>query len=243
MTSAVGRRVRNIRRGAGTPALTDLTPLDQMTDVKIWLRPDVAQVTLESGLVSAIVNRGTLADVSQGTSSLQATYDESNAAFNDKPIMHFDHDLYVLPDLSSLTAFELFIVWRRDVDPPVGAETGAWSFGTSGSTQHVPFTDGSAYLDDGSTTRINAIAMGDTSPVQAYHVVSTAAEWTVRQDDSVLHTTATNTVGCHATPRLGAAFTNNWLSGDVADLIVCGTEQSAAARAWFNATYIARYGL
>jgi hypothetical protein len=223
------------------------TPLNFLTNVALWLRPDPAYVTKSGADVSALINRGALGNAT-GVNSPQWT--AIDADFNGHPSISGNGTTndrrFTLPNLSSLTVGEVFIVAKVNADPPgAAADSGFWKIGSvGGAGTHVPFTDGVIYDEFGSTAQktVGDAAASLTSTFH-YNVLSKDGEWTARLNGVQIFTTGTNTVGFSATPVLmGSSADNIWLNGKWADFVLCSSEQTAAARAaWAN--YVARYGL
>lgn len=121
---------------------------------------------------------------------------------------------------SALTAAHFFIVLKVDNDPPATAQV-PWKFGTSGSTDHFPFTDSNIYCGAFSTTRQS---VGDPAASLAswrvYEIVSTSSEYTALLDGTQLFTTGTNTVGILATCTFGSNLGVNPWDGQVAGLYI-----------------------
>lgn len=110
---------------------------------------------------------------------------------------------HTLPDMSALTQGSIFLVWKvTDVTTDAGCR-----FGTSGSTDHYPYTpdtpDG-IYSDFGSTVR--KTCGGSVSTITNYHctyIWSKSNDWGLHQDGQKIYETTTNTVGFHSSPRIG----------------------------------------
>ncbi len=109
---------------------------------------------------------------------------------------------HTLPDMSALTQGSIFLVWKvTDVTTDAGCR-----FGTSGSTDHYPYTpdtpDG-IYSDFGSTVRKTCGA--SISTITNYHctyIWSKSNDWGLHQDGQKIYETTTNTVGFHSSPRI-----------------------------------------
>jgi hypothetical protein len=152
------------------------------------------------------------------------------------------------PDLSALTASEVFVVIQGDYDPSgVGdSVTGIWAFDTSAQNTHYPYTDSVIYDAFGSTARKTT---GDPTPAltswRLYNVVSVSGEWTSFIDGTQHYTTGTNTVGFTATPVLGASSdgASYYLTGRIAELILFSAKLSGGDKTNVEAYFAARYGL
>jgi hypothetical protein len=100
----------------------------------------------------------------------------------------------------------MMIVWRNYVDPPTGSGNGAplayW--GTGGAFNHWPFDDGVVYSGFGSTARKTvgnpAASLANWNVVT---IVSVSGSFRFRVNGADVYTTASNSVGSGATPKLG----------------------------------------
>lgn len=122
------------------------------------------------------------------------------------------------PNMSALTAVHAFIILQVDADPPGSSgNTGLWDVGTDTLSSHYPFTTGVVF-DAGFSTARKTI--GDPTPAltawRVYEVVSVSGEYTVKLDGTQIFTTATNTVGCPASPQLLRNRNGDVLAGRMA---------------------------
>lgn len=124
---------------------------------------------------------------------------------NGLPVIKFGSDStdnFNLPDLSSLTAGSIYLVWSV-TDPSL---SGGNVWGTSGNNSHYWYDpDGKIYDDFGSTVRKNALTT-ITTPLSTWHVLhiySAPSDWAMYQNTSLVHQTATNTVGFPSAPKIG----------------------------------------
>lgn len=110
------------------------------------------------------------------------------------------------PNLSALTAGEVFCRMKIDDGTPAGSADGIWHMGGSGFNSLYPFSGGSTYESFGSTVRKDAIEASPGAAVEVYHVwnVSSAAgAWSARRNTAAIHSTGTNVVAFPAAPKLG----------------------------------------
>lgn len=133
------------------------------------------------------------------------------------------------PDISALTAAEMFVVWQTGSD---GTNNGPWRWGSDAGgsrASHYTFTDGNIYDDFGSTVRK---ATGNPTPDvtldHIYNVITASGEWTSNINDSEHHTTETNTVGWDTTPFLGENDVSNFFENDIAEFIIFDAKLSGA---------------
>ena len=134
--------------------------------------------------------------------------------------------------LSGASAGTLFVVSSIVNDPPslglTGAIVGNW--GSSGSGEHWPFSDGNIYSDWGSTVRktVGNPTPAMTSP-RIIAIVSAASDWRFYfEGGSAFYSTASNTVGWNGTaPQLGRCrITTNSTLSDIAAVIAYNTALS-----------------
>jgi len=126
--------------------------------------------------------------------------------------------------LTALTAGECFCVLKVDADPPPGPGPNIgdiWEFGSNNTDDYYPFTDGQIYMGWGSTVRKT---VGNPTPVltawRVLNVSSKSAEYIVRLDGTQIFTTATNTVGFDAAPKIGESANGNVMKGYIAEYIM-----------------------
>lgn len=132
-------------------------------------------------------------------------------------------ELLSIPNvLGGLTAGELFLSIKVQNDPPgSGGATGIYHFdgsGTANST-HYPWTDGHIYDKFGTTTRYD---LGNPTPAltswRIYNPHSGTNDWAAYLDNSLLFSSATNTVSFSTGPTIGVSsgsltvYLDGWLS-------------------------------
>jgi hypothetical protein len=195
-------------------------------------------VTTSVGKISTFTNRGSLGGtVTQATASARAVRTASDARFGG--IATFTGGaaagvFYDLPSLLALTEGEAFFVGIGD-DPSAFVQSEVWAaFGTEAQNALLPYTTGAVFDNFGSTVRKSC---GDPTPSLAnpflYNVYSANNDWAARVNGASFFSTATNTVSFRSNPRL---FSNPndaaaWFKGSCAHLFICGSKQSADARA------------
>lgn len=231
---------------AGSLGAFHATPAAFLSNVRLWYRPDAGYITRSGASVATVLNRGSLAGAMTAVSA--GTWVENDASLGGRPsiLLNGTANYYTLPDLSALTSGHVFIVGRKAADPAASdPKSGGFLLGGDpGNDTHFPFTDGAIYSDVGSAGRHT---QGDPAASLAsafwYDVESATNAYTSRVNGTQLFTTATNTVAFPAAPTFGRSgggtrFWDGWL----AELIVCGSVQSAAQRGayakyvadWFN---------
>ncbi len=146
------------------------------------------------------------------------------------------------PDLSALTAGEVFIVLSR---PAEDTNYGLWDMGADTVSTLYPWDGDSNIYDEFGTTARKQV--GDPTPTLAawrlYNVVSVAGEWTAFLDGAQLFTTGTNTVGFSATPGLARNDSTQALGADIAEFILFGRKLSAGEKTQMKFYFASRYAL
>lgn len=186
--------------------------------------------------------------MTQATSGNRPLY--KTGILNSLPVVRFDgaNDVLAGANLSALSAAEVFIVVKTgQADPPAsGAGTGLWHYGTDSQATHFPYSDGNVYDNFGTNSRKG---VGNPTPSLAsfrlYSVVTKSGGWTARIDGTQVFTTASNTVGFRSSCELGSGLSGAGpaFSGDVAELILYGTELSGGDRDIVESYIAAKFGL
>lgn len=224
------------------------------TSLYLWHRADSGLYT-DSALTTPVASdadpiggwvdqSGNSRNWTQGTSGARPTYKTS--IVNGQPVVRFDgtDDFFGGPNLSGLTAAEVFVVVKCNADP--SSANGLWLLGSDASQNtHFPFSDGTLYDTCMTTARKNT---GNPTPSLAsfrlYNVVSTSSEWTSFIDGTQFYTTGTNTVGGNSATRLGRPLdTGSYFGGDIAELIIYSAKLSAGDKTDVEAYIASRYGL
>lgn len=226
----------------------------------IVLTLDAADVVVASGKVATFNNAGGT-PITQATAAQRAAYSAADAQFRGQPVATFVTDgptasiwnVYDLPDLSALTQGEVFAVLASQYGAapgPGGSEryTGLWHMGADLGNVHYPYPDGNAYDSFGSTVRKTYLQVSPAhafTEAHVYNVSSAPGAYTARYNASVMHATASNTVGFASAPTFGAYFSASGLygfNGRLAYLVVCSAVQSPAARAKMLGYLSTRFG-
>jgi hypothetical protein len=216
-----------------------------ISGLKLWLKADALALSDNDPVASWTDSSGQGNHATQSSGGAKPTF-KTNIV-NSKPIIRFDGttDFLNLPNFcSGFTAGDGFILLKRVTDPPTVGQGGFWQFGTSGNATHVPYIDGNIYDDFGATSRS---AAGNPTPSLTswtlYEVASGASEWTARVNNSILYTTATNTVGFATAPALGwDARLSVFYEGDLAELIMYDSIVSGGNRTSIVGYINSKYG-
>ena len=141
------------------------------------------------------------------------------------------------PNLSALTAGEVFLRVAVDVDPSASVETsGLWGFGSNligGQSDHYPYTSGIIYSGWGRDSRVT---VGDPTPaLTSYRTVNiwtASGDWNYNLDGTSLYSTATNTVGFRTSTVLGYSTSDagQYLDGNIKAMCVFNAKLSAGDR-------------
>ena len=226
----------------------------------IVLTLDAADVAVSGGKVATWNNAGGT-PITQATAAQRATYVASDAQFKGQPVATFASDgpagtawnVYDLPSLAALTQGEAFAVLASQygfTTGPGGGDryTGLWHMGADVGNVHYPYPDGNAYDSFGTTARKTYsqvyLTHAFTEP-HVYNVSSAPSAYTARYNASVMHATASNTVGFASAPTFGAYNSASGLygfNGRLAYLVVCSAVQTPAARAKMLGYLNTRFG-
>jgi hypothetical protein len=144
--------------------------------------------------------------------------------------------------VSGLTAAEVTAVMRS---VPTSGQVAGWTFGSGGTGDWHPFADGTQYDSFGSTTRRGPMTTSVTQGnLHVWGVSSAAGAWSARVNGSSVNTDGTNTVGWHATPKLGKSQnSNNFGNVEHAELVLTSAVLSASDRASLLSYLQGRWGL
>jgi hypothetical protein len=230
------------------------SPSDLAT-LRLWLKADGANyqdsgrttlATADTDPVGSFTDFSSFAEhFSQATAGFRPTLQTNE--LNSLPAVAFagTDDVLNGPDLSALTAAEVFVVFKVPADPTVGFEGAIWKFGTDAAASDlVPFTDGNVYDGFGSTARKSTGNPTDSLAAYVlYNIVTTATEWTSFINGTQHFTTATNTVGFSATPTLGANVIPAYSMASVCELILCSAKLSAGDKTSVKSYIATKYGL
>ncbi len=152
------------------------------------------------------------------------------------------------PDMSGLTAGEIFIVVKTAAYPSGGSAGGSfWSNSTGGDSLY-PYSDGNIYESWGSITRAGPLTPGVPLNVfRLYNVVMTAANALIFLDGTNIYTyTASSAVGFGSVSKLGRAENpgaGNTFSGDIAEVVQYSAQCSAPDKATTKAYLATKYSL
>ncbi len=185
-------------------------------------------------------------DMTQGTAGNKPTFKAS--AMNGMPSVYFFADDFIsFGDVfTGLASGEVFVVVKRDADPPANANTelGFWEFGVSGpgKAAHVPYADGTVYDNWGQIVRFTTV-----NPVQPmdvpciYNVTSASGEWTNRLNGLELFTTAASFVGWTTAPTLGRSDPTDgyYIKGHFSELLTFNRRLAPPERLLVN-RYLSR---
>jgi hypothetical protein len=238
----------------GSAAAAAFSPSDLAT-LRLWLKADGANyqdsgrttlATADTDPVGSFTDFSSFAEhFSQATAGFRPTLQTNE--LNSLPAVAFagTDDVLNGPDLSALTAGEVFVVFKVAADPTTGFEGAIWKFGTDAAASDlVPFTDGNVYDGFGSTARKSTGNPTDSlASYVLYNVVTTATEWTSFVNGTQHFTTATNTVGFSATPTLGANVIPAYSMASVCELILSSAKLSAGDKSSVKSYIATKYGL
>lgn len=204
----------------------------------LWLRPDA----LSAGALADWTNEGnlSLADATQATGGQQPTVVASQV--NGLSAVQFAGGTnLLLPNLSALTAGEVFIVVKAGADPG-GTSNALWNMGT-GTTTFYPFSDSKVYDSCGSTARwTTPSTVPGLASWQVYSVQTAPNFWANTLGGTLLSGTTLSSVGFPTAPQLGVGAADTF-SGFVAEMIVFNGLLTASRRANMHAYFGAKYAI
>jgi hypothetical protein len=151
---------------------------------------------------------------------------------NGIPYLNFSNAYFTLPDASSLSQGEMFLLYRNNT--PTDGNT-IYSMSDPAHADdpntYLPFTGGGVYDSFGSTTRKNSIPANFYSGYNLYNVSSKNGEWRNALNGVELFSTGTNTVNFSPQPAYGAVTSGaKWSGGGVVAIFLFSTVLNAATR-------------
>lgn len=181
----------------------------------VWLDASKETFNNNDAVGTATDKSGNGRNATQATAGNKPTFKTN--IINGQPTFYFATDDWLEwgDVFTGMTAAEVFIVMKRDLDPPVNSpgnastDAGFWRMNSAvgaGSGSHVPWVD--AFIYDGCFCSVRR-NVGDPTPSLAsprvYNVISTGSEWTANLDGSQIATYGTNTVSPPSTGNEGMA--------------------------------------
>lgn len=213
--------------------------------VHCWYRAKMMGLTDGDAVGTWADVSGNGRDMTQSVAGNKPTFKTN--AMNGTPAVYFttDDKLAFGNIFSALTQGEVFVVFKRDADPPAGlsTEAGFWSFtADGGSASIVPWSDGTIYDGWGTNARKTTVNPVPSMAVPCvYNVTSVSGEWTNRLNGVQLFTTATNTVGFPSASYLGFGPEGGgyYYKGHFSELLILNRKLSPSERLSVN-RYISR---
>jgi hypothetical protein len=126
--------------------------------------------------------------------------------------------------LTGETSAELFVRWGFD------GNSAPWLFGsdTQGEWQNL---NGSVYSAFGSTLRRAGVGVAAINTWYTTDVWSAPNDFALYEDENLIMSSGTNTVGWYSTPTLGWLVTTaNFLGGSIAELLIYDHKLGASDR-------------
>jgi hypothetical protein len=137
--------------------------------------------------------------------------------------VRFDAGDYMTgPNLSALTAGEIFILLQKDFTDGRLAASSSWRFGTNTDTQlYVYNFGGSNWFESfGRSVRATIGYPGAVDQPRVVNMISRSGEWTANWDGTQHFTTATNTVAFASSPRMGQIPSSGDFGGEIRAVIL-----------------------
>lgn len=172
---------------------------------------DIVALTNSSGAngtQATVANRATIA-LNEANGKAAAVFGASDVAAN----YQFDN-LW-----NAATAGTIYLLMRRDSDPPTEYQTGLMNASSNGagSNENFPYTDGNVYTQFGSADARRVIARNTDFPAGAFAtayrlvtITSKAGEWKFYFDGVLIYSTTTNTVNFNANFIFGLSFVTGY---------------------------------
>ena len=245
---AVGIRRPALRESVG--AATPFSPT-QISTLWAWYRGDTV-VQVANAISEWTDKSGNARHMTQATASLKPTWESSFASMNNQGAVRFisdgvsSFDFLAMPNMSALTAAEMWLIIKVNTDPPSAqAKGGFMQVGTAAGATLYPNTSDNNILDAwGSTVRR---ATGDPTPslatTHAYSVVTTTTEWTNAINGTQFFTTGTNTVGFLASPTCGGNNVDVGMDGRIGEMLVFSAKLANQDRQNLKAYLATRYAI
>lgn len=241
MNPALLRRRRR-RGGAAAFSPLSLSPL-------VWLDAGSLVQSDGSAVSTWTDSSGNGHDANGADAPAQPTYKASG--INSLPSVRFvatSGQYFDLTGLSGLTAAEVFVVLKRNADPPLSTSAaGLWWLGEDVQTLGHPWVSGVIFDDAFRDAAFGRLTVGDPSPSLAspamLSVASKAGEWTMRVNGTVLYTTAVTAFGNPSAPVLGKGYDERYMDGLIAQFLVFSTVLTSDNRTLLQNWAISKYGI
>lgn len=122
-------------------------------------------------------------------------------------------DKFLAGSALSGAAGTLYAALKVLADPSAGEDAILNGFGSSGSRDHMPYSDGNIYYGAMATVRQscgNFVVPLDTPYLMT--CVSASNSWNLRLNSTTFYSTTGTTVGFGSTPQVGSLDCNGWVS-------------------------------
>jgi hypothetical protein len=250
-TAFISLHPTGITSGAAFGSTTVVGSFDPsaVTGLKVWLKADAITGLSNGDPVSTWEDSSSQNNDATQSGSARPTYQTS--VLDSKPVVRFNgtsHYMDLPNAFSALTAAEIFIVVKVDVEA-VANKNGLVRFPATGyeSTYNDHFVyegDSGVYFGWGSTVRKTC---GNPTPsltsFRLINIWSAASDWAFLIDGSTLHSTSSNTVGFGTVAQIGknSYNGNNFLDGDMAELVIFDHKITGGERTNMQAYFEAKY--
>ncbi len=198
------------------------------TNLQFWLRADSIQGFTDGQTVTSWNDvSGNNRDVSNSATPSYV----ASSVFNGLPAISFrDGDRYNLGNLSALGQGEVFVVVEADADPGTNGDNAEiWDLGET-SRALYPNTDGTLYMDFGTDSRKNNIAIDPLNQPRIFNVGSATNDYSIRLDGNSIFTSGSNTVSFENAAVLGREGNGGGFDGDIAEFILYSQTLNTAQR-------------
>ena len=176
-----------------------------------------------------------------------------NSIINGEPVLRWTGNAaatfgLIGATIASWTSAEVFIVIDADQTGAGGyLDGGIWSLGTAASPDHYAYSDNNAYMGAFSTVRKST---GDPTPAldspHLLNIYSASNDWNMLINGTSHFSTATNTFGAEAAPRIGQGRDGSGdiiLSGDIAEVCAFPAKVTAGERTNMKSYLATKYNI
>lgn len=141
---------------------------------------------------------GNARHLTQSNAALQPIFQTNQLPTSGSAVRFYDQ-YFMVPDISGQSAYEVFILIRVDLDPPLAVQqSGLWKFGPTGASNATQFpsqANGWIYDNFASTVQKPVGDVGtNMTKWMVYNSFSKSGLWQARVDGALAYSTTTNTV-------------------------------------------------
>ncbi len=199
------------------------------TTNKLWLKANTITGVSDGGDITTWDDEsGNNYDFTQGTSTKRPSWDQSNANFNNKSTVSFDGvDEYFnnTSTINSASNFDIFIVYKTTstvIQYLLNSSTGTLIIPHQGSGTNKAYDDGSARGTEITGTGTKLVQWNLNSTGSSIYEGGTQSQSGLSYTQRAISTSTS--------AGANAAGSSRFVTGDIAELIVCNTNLNSAQR-------------